>query len=66
MNLLLQETTSDLEDATDDIKGNGGTKGDEKIIDSKSFNTLKENNIQKLPSSKLSHTTPTNMHRSVV
>ena len=64
--LSLQETASEVDDNSDDFKGGGGTKGDEKLIDSKSFNTLKESNLHKLPSSKLGQTTPTNMHRSVV
>jgi len=66
LHYIPKETASEVDDNSDDLKGSGGTKGDEKLIDSKSFNTLKESNLHKLPSSKLGQTTPTNMHRSVV
>ena len=49
------------------MKGCGGAKVDQKVIDSKTYNAMKDSSIQKISSTtKLGQSTPTNMHRSIV
>lgn len=67
LHYIPKETVSDLEETPNDLKGIGGAKDEKNTIDSKSYNTIKDSNIQKLSSAtKLGQPTPTNMHRSVV
>ena len=56
-----------MDDISDELKGSGGAKGDQKIIDSKPFKAIKDSSIKNLPSAtKLGQPTPTAMRRSVV
>ena len=63
---MFQETVSELDEIPDELKSSGGAN-EKKIGDTKSYKSLDEKPVQKLPS-KLGASPPrtNNLHRSVV